>query len=146
VYPRVVYAHGAQFFASGDFPLTTAKFPPPPKGLAKGGLILWRAIVRTGELRPDSLRVLQDACREADLIDDLEQFLVGEPRTVRGSQGQVVIHPIISELRQHRSVLSTLLRALDLPKVDQSDATDAHDAREAAISLAQARWKTRRAS
>jgi hypothetical protein len=140
-----VYAHGPQFFATGDFLLTKAKFPTPPKGLAKGGLILWRAIVRTGELRADHIRILQDACHEADLIDDLEQYLVGQPRTVRGSQGQEVIHPVIGELRQHRSVLSTLLRALDLPKIDSSGSEAAHDVREAAISLARARW-TRQAS
>jgi hypothetical protein len=134
------HAHAPLFCAFGKLPLMAAKFPTPPKGLAKGGLTLWRAIVRTGELRPDSLRVLQDACREADLIDDLEQSLVGEPRTVTGSQGQVVIHPIISELRQHRATLSSLLRALDLPKVDQSGSEKSHDAREAAISLARARW------
>lgn len=101
---------------------------------------MWRAIVRTGELRPDSLRVLQDACREADLIDELEDWRIGQPRTVKGSQGQDVIHPVISELRQHRSVLSTLLRALDLSKVDQSDADSAAAVREAATALARARW------
>jgi hypothetical protein len=120
--------------------LTKAKFPTPPKGLAEGGLILWRAIVRTGELRADHRRILQDACFECDLIDDLEHSLIGEPRTVLGSQHQMVIHPLISELRQHRATLSTLLRALDLPKVDSSGAEMAHDAREAAISLARARW------
>jgi len=120
--------------------MTPSKHPPTPKGLADGGLILWRAIVKTGPLRPDHLRVLQDACREADLIDDLEQALIGEPRTVLGSQRQMVIHPIIGELRQHRATLNTLLRSLDLPRVDQSGAESAHDAREAAISLARARW------
>lgn len=114
--------------------------PGIPKGLAAGGTVLWRAIVKTGELRADHVRILQDACREADLIDELEAALVGKPRTVKGSQGQEVIHPIISELRQHRSVLSALLRALELPAVDRSGAGEVLHAREAAISLARARW------
>jgi hypothetical protein len=91
-------------------------------------------------MRADHLRILHDACREADLVDDLEQALVDKPRTVKGSQGQEVIHPIISELRQHRSVLSSLLRALELPSIDRSGVDDARDARDAAISLARARW------
>lgn len=116
------------------------KFPAAPKGLAKGGSKLWRAIVRTGELGPDLLRVLEDACREADLIDDLEQSQIGQPRTVPGSQKQLVIHPIISELRQHRTVLSALLRALDVPRPDRGEAENIHTIREAATSLARARW------
>jgi len=86
------------------------------------------------------LRILLDACREADLIDELEAALVGQPRTVKGSQGQSVIHPIISELRQHRSVLSALLRSLDLASLDRGGEDEARGAHEAAISLARARW------
>jgi len=143
VLPLAVDAQRPRFFAAPVRAMSKRKFPPTPKGLAPGGLILWRAVVRTGELRPDSVRILEDACRTADMIDDLEEYLTDQPRTVKGSQGQEVIHPIISELRQHRSVLNTLLRGLDLPRVDASGAEAAQDAREAAISLARARWGTK---
>jgi hypothetical protein len=72
-----------------------------PSGLGKGGRRLWRAIANPGtyELRPDEVRVLEDACREVDLIDRLEDALAGEPLTVAGSQGQIVVHPLIVEVR-----------------------------------------------
>ena len=39
---------------------------------------------------------MEDAAREADLIDDLAAALVDAPRLVMGSQGQQVINPLIS--------------------------------------------------
>jgi len=112
-----------------------------PTGLGKGGRALWREVTANHNLRADSLRVLTDACHEADLIDDLQSALKDTSRTTRGSMGQEVIHPLISELRQHRIALNTLLKALQLESTD----TAADDkkftlAREAATSLARARW------
>jgi len=40
---------------------------------------------------------------------DLMTHLEGAPRVVRGSQGQDVAHPLISEIRQHRVVMGGLL-------------------------------------
>lgn len=42
-----------------------------PTGLGDGGRELWRSIVSKFELRPDELRVLHDACLEAELVDRL---------------------------------------------------------------------------
>lgn len=115
-------------------------YPAAPKGLAPGGLALWKAIVRTGPLRADHARILEDAVRESDLIDELVEELRGAPKIVLGSQHQQVANPLIAEIRQHRTVLSALLRGLELPKTDSGEAEIAHDAREGAISLARARW------
>jgi hypothetical protein len=116
-----------------------------PSGLAAGGRALWRAVTKDHELRADSARILVDCCHEVDLIDDLQAALAGSPRTVRGSQGQEVIHPLISELRMHRATLNTLLRALQLADTDTSAVDGARAAREAAMSLASARWSRRSA-
>jgi hypothetical protein len=116
------------------------RYPPPPKRLAPGGLALWRAIVRTGPLRADHQQILEDAVRESDLIDELVEELRGAPKIVLGSQHQQVANPLISEIRQHRAVLSSLLRALELPKADNGAAELAHEAREGAMALARARW------
>jgi hypothetical protein len=83
---------------------------------------------------------LEDAVRESDLIDELVDELRGASKIVLGSQHQQVANPLISEIRQHRAVLSALLRALELPKADSGEAELARDAREGAISLARARW------
>lgn len=114
--------------------------PSMPRDLERAGRKLWRDIARSGkyELRPDELRVLEDACREADLIDDLAQEAKGAPKMVRGSQGQDVINPLISELRQHRATLKSLLGALQLP--DDDDVFGESRRSVAARKAAQARW------
>lgn len=88
---------------------------PAPKGLGSRSRKLWKSIVDKYELRYDELDLLEDVCREADLIDLLEAKLDGAPLTVRGSQGQEVINPLISELRQHRATKKQLWAALKLP-------------------------------
>ena len=118
----------------------TPKTPPPPTGLASGGRALWREVAKTHPLRADHRRILTDCCFEVDLIDALQDALKGAPKTVRGSQGQEVIHPLISELRMHRATLNTLLRALQLADSDTLAVDASRSARESAIGLARARW------
>lgn len=109
-----------------------------PKGLV-ASVTLWRAITAKYELRADELRVLEDACRESDLIDALAEEAAGAATVVKGSQGQPVINPLISEVRQHRSTLAALLRQLKLP--DEADTSEARST--AARSAANARWSKR---
>lgn len=117
--------------------------PKCPSGLGVPGKSLWQSLAGDGkwEFRPDELRILADACGEADLIGTLEAGLAGQPLLVRGSQGQDVIHPIISELRQHRSTLKSLLGALKLP--DEGEEVSAGQRSSAARAAANARWSRR---
>ena len=115
----------------------TPKIPPR---LSEGGRTLWRGVTKSHPLRADELRILEDACREVDLIDDLQAALVDAPKTVKGSMGQMVIHPLISELRQHRATLATLLRGLSLADSDTSADDATRSASESAMALARARW------
>ena len=123
----------------------TPKTPLPttPRDLDRAGRKLWREIARSGkyELRPDELRILEDACREADLIDDLATEAKDAEKIVRGSQGQDVINPLISELRQHRIALRSLLGALHLPDEDSSAGQESPRSTQARRA-AQARWGT----
>lgn len=116
-----------------------------PSNLGEYGRDLWQSIVPTYDLRPDELRVLADACREADIIHRLEEAQLEEPLTTTGSMGQKVISPFISELRQHRTVLAGLLKSLKLP--DTTPAGVAQRTRhtsEQARAAARARWDARR--
>lgn len=88
---------------------------PTPKGLRATGRKLWRETTVSFELRQDELETLRAACGEADLIARMEEALEDEPLTVTGSQGQIVAHPLVQELRQHRSTMAALLRGLKLP-------------------------------
>jgi hypothetical protein len=46
---------------------------------------------------PDVLRILEDACREADLIDWLRGRVARPAVHVTGSQGEDLINPLIPE-------------------------------------------------
>jgi hypothetical protein len=107
--------------------------PAAPRSLKAAGKKLWRSIASKYELRPDELEVLRAACGEADMIVQIEEALVDEPLTVPGSMGQMTVHPLISELRQHRAALATLLRTLKLPDEGASESNQQRGA-------AQSRW------
>lgn len=101
---------------------------------------LWREVTKTYDLRADELRVLEDACREMDVIDFLEEQRRDEDFAVmiRGSQGQMVMNPVFAELRQHRGALRQLLAQLKLPDEDgQAEGGRSTQARDAAA----ARWR-----
>lgn len=111
-----------------------------PAGLGAEGKKLWKSIAGGGRyvLRPDELRVLEDACRTADLIVELEATMAGEDLIATGSQGQPVAHPLLSELRQYRALLRGQMRSLNLPDEDGRAASAVSaKAREAA----HARWR-----
>lgn len=86
-----------------------------PKGLGLTGRRLWKDVAGKYELRPDEPRVLESACKTADLIDRLDEAMQGQPATVPGSRGQEIAHPLLAEIRMQRVTFSTLLKALKLP-------------------------------
>lgn len=111
---------------------------PAPKNLGAAGLALWQKVTGQWTLRPDELRVLEDACREATLVDRIETELTNDDLMISGSQGQLVINPLVSEVRQHRGVLRGLLAQLKLPDegAGAEDGARSSQARDAAKS----RW------
>ena len=116
--------------------------PQAPTGLSDGGSRLWATVVGAYDLRVDEQRVLEDACREADLIDAMVAGMEGKALVVEGSKGQPVVNPLVSELRQHRSTLATLMRQLKLPEDGDSEA-EAGRRSASARSAANARWSRR---
>jgi hypothetical protein len=117
--------------------------PTTPKGLDKAGSALWRDVTGKYELRADEQRILEDACRERDLLARLEAGLAGTDLIVKGSQGQDVINPIVSELRQHRSTFASLMRQLKLPDEGGSAGDSGGELSARNRAAAQARWSTR---
>lgn len=107
-----------------------------PTGLGAKAKRVWTEITGSYELRVDELRLLEDACREIDLIERLESDLRGSDLVVRGSQGQPVVSPLVQELRQHRGVLARLFGALKLPDEESAAGERSSSARAAAM----ARW------
>lgn len=113
---------------------------PAPAGLSKKANARWNDVVRRWDLRPDELRVLEDACREMDIIDSLQKVLAKDGPLTTGSMGQVVAHPALGEIRQHRSVLAGLLRSLKLPDDAAGAGVEAEARSSAARKAAQSRW------
>lgn len=105
-----------------------------PKGLGSIGKKLWRETTSKYVMRQDELEVLKAACSEADLIDRMEDALKDAPLTVEGSQGQLVAHPLVQELRQHRATMAGLLGRLKLPDEESESKTNQHR------SAAQSKW------
>jgi hypothetical protein len=110
-----------------------------PVGLSKRARVMWTATTDRYDLRDDELRILEDACREVGLIDQMESALKSaDGFIVKGSMGQPVVTPLLAEIRQHRNVLASLLRSLKLP--DDSGEGAVNQQRQAG----QASWAARR--
>lgn len=115
---------------------------PAPDGLGSQALKLWEEMTGLYEFRVDELRILEDACREVDLIERLEVELDGAPLMVKGSMKQDVANPHLAEVRQHRATLARLFKQLDLP--DEPGGVErpgVGDRSSAARKAAEARWR-----
>ncbi|MBP2341112.1 hypothetical protein JOF41_007366 [Saccharothrix coeruleofusca] len=113
-----------------------------PANLGAKARAVWDDITGSFDLRADERRVLEDCCREIDLIERLEAELRGADLVVQGSMGQPVSSPLVTEIRQHRSTLARLFAALKLPEDAGSADQAAQDRSSSARKAAQARWGT----
>jgi hypothetical protein len=113
-----------------------------PSGLGKAGRALWRAVADPAvyELRPDELVVLEQCCRSADLIARMETDAAAADLTTTGSMGQLVINPVVIELRQQKITLARLLFQLGLPDGGAQGAGLGHARSVLARKAAIARW------
>lgn len=134
--------------------LTTSIPPaPPPVELRPDGAghRLWNAVLSAYRLRPDELRILEDACCLADSIDYLADKTAKlraaseNEMMIKGSTGQRVKNPLISEarqmaseVRQHRSAMAELMAKLKLPDLDEAYADAAAAGDDSASGAARA--------
>lgn len=89
--------------------------PEPPAGLGARAAALWEGVTSKYALRIDEEYVLEQACRQVDLIELLAAEVAKVEMIVRGAYGQPTAQPLITEIRQHRGTLAALLRQLKLP-------------------------------
>lgn len=92
---------------------------------------------------PGKLAILARAARTADTIAALEAEAATQPLTAKGSMGQEVISPLISEARAQTSLLDRLLKSLQLPDSDEDTAAKAEQRQRRARKAAQTRWGNR---
>jgi hypothetical protein len=90
--------------------------PLAPRGLGPAGQKFWRAIVADFDLAGAHERVLlEQACRELDLIARLDEALEGAPLEVDTRAHGLVANRLLAEVQSHRGTLRMLLRDLRLP-------------------------------
>lgn len=94
-----------------------------PDGLGPSGQRLWDSIAPPKyDLRPDELRLLEDASRLCDRLDQIEENLADQPFMTQGSRpGQAVVNPLVGEGRAHRATLQVLLKALRIPDAEGAE-------------------------
>jgi hypothetical protein len=88
-----------------------------PESLGAAGAEIWQSIAGNYTLRPDEKNTLLDVCEMSDMVAALKAAWAedGKPLTATGSMGQLVTHPLISEIRTHRMARNALWRQLKLP-------------------------------
>jgi hypothetical protein len=91
-----------------------------PAGLGAPGKRLWQSVVDVYELDEHEDRLLVEAARTVDLLDQLEAAVRRDGPLVGTPQGQRA-HPAAVEARQQRIALARLLAALRLPAGSEGD-------------------------
>ena len=121
---------------------TTATVPAPPEDMGEAGTSFWCGMWTDYDFHGETnkVAVLEQACRIVDTIAQLEEAQREAPLTTKGSMGQSVISPYLSEARQQRTALTALLKSLNLPSTEEEAAqTRATKARAGRAGMA-ARW------
>lgn len=124
-----------------------AKRPALPVELGKRGKAYYSQILADYELEESELQILLEAARTLDEVEALKAALSELGVTTTGSTGQVVVNPVLAEMRQARAMFARLVHQLDLPDVEEEelDAAPAEtaaqrDRSENARKAANARW------
>lgn len=112
--------------------MTRKKTLGAPAGLGDAGVKLWADVTGKYELRTDERSTLEAACRASDRVAAMELERDGAV-TSTGSMGQLIVHPLIPEIRAHEAQVASLLAKLKLP----DDAGEQVSQQRAA---AQSRW------
>lgn len=92
--------------------------PRAPAGLSARSRAFWRRICECYELEDHALRILEQACRTLDRIQEDQETVSRDGRTYTDRYGQPRLHPCLDDERQQRNLLIRLLRELrldDLP-------------------------------
>lgn len=119
--------------------------PKAPTGLGKAGRALWSSLVGPFEFDAHECEMVATACRQADVVADLEAIVKAEGHMVTSPNGVQKIHPAVVEARAGRQALARLLGALSLPD-DPDDEPRLTEAQRRGRAAARARWSRERAT
>ncbi|PJM79999.1 hypothetical protein [Bifidobacterium scaligerum] len=121
--------------------MTKTSTPRMPNGLIREGKgqKLWRELTAKWEFTESEYKLLEVACYTADRITR-ERRAIGDQLTVKGSQGQLVAHPLLAQLRADEEHLAKLLARIDMPEPEQNTKTDSGERSAQMRAIVQSRW------
>lgn len=119
---------------------TKSKTPRAPAGLGTRGRAYWRATMGAYELTDSETELLLEVCRTLDDLARLAEAIDREGAMVKGSAGQPVVNPALTEARGQRAILHRLVAALKLPDEDGATVPSGHQIRGAVANTA--RWSS----
>ena len=112
-----------------------------PSGLGNAGRALWSSIAKglpdDWELDEREAAYLTLAAHQADDLTRLETAIKRDGAMTKGSAGQPVVNPALTEARQARLAIGRLLGQIELPDEDEEPRTEAGRRGQRA---ARARW------
>lgn len=115
----------------------------PPAGLGRRGSEFWRTVAEGFELAVDEHELLLEVARQLDLVEALQEQIDLDGVVSRGSTGQLVAHPAISQIHTGRQLLGRLLAQLSLPDEDDQPKV-LSPAQATAKKAADTRWAMER--
>lgn len=119
-----------------------AKRPAMPRSLGTAGKRCWKALLEDmpegWELTAREMEMLRNACRQADLVADLEAALKSDGLVVAGAAGQLRLNAVATELRQSRIAVARLLGEIEIPNAAGEEPVNA--ASQRGTRAARARW------
>lgn len=114
--------------------------PEPPSRLRAWGQSLWDRVTEDTDLDPAGYFILAEACRTADIIEQLSGALASrhtqwislsdeivqavQQAGVEVAEIHLVVNPILGEIRQQRLALRQLLAQLKLGKIADGTAPE----------------------
>lgn len=110
---------------------------PPKLG---AGAKVWRSLVSEYQFRADELQILEDACREIDLVAQLDKALAAGDMLTAGSMGQPVVNPLVKEIGNHRLIVKQLFAQLKIPDGEAASAASRSANSDKGRAVALARW------
>lgn len=95
-----------------------------PSMLKPDGRKLWIETLAVYDLSEHERAVLLQACLTVDLCTQLRRKVDREGLTTTGSMGQMVVNPLLQELRNQRALFDKLIRSLALPDIPEQEAVE----------------------
>lgn len=113
-----------------------------PQNLHRRGEALWDSVCAERDFDAAGYALLEDACRTADIIDNLTEMLnhdeVDWINIVEEAMGKsenekrliVNVRPLLGELRQQRLAMNALMKQLGIAKLLGEDDPESAEARD----------------